>query len=323
MPLPSALERNEANLELYRARARNYARQSKSPNTLRAYDSDWRDFARFCQQEGRGSLPATPETVAFYLTWLIDTQQRKTATLTRRLSAISQAHQAAGYTPPTQDIAVRAVMAGIRRTHGVQATSKTALLPQALERLLAHLPAGTLLGLRDRALLLTGFAGGFRRSELVALRVEDLETVPGGLLVRIRKSKTDPDGAGQTIGIPHGRRAATCPVRALRAWTEAANIRAGFLFRATAPWTGQVLERGLESRRVATIIQNLAAQAGLDPKQFGGHSLRSGLATAAAGGGAPERAIMAQTRHKSLKQVRRYIQRGSALTDNAATYTGI
>jgi integrase len=302
--------------------AREYVRQSKSANTLRAYQADWRDFTAFCEREGQSSLPCPAPVVASYLIWLADTQKRKTGTLVRRLSAISQAHQAAGYPAPTAELSVRAVLAGIRRVHGSEQASKQPLLPDTLKLLLEHVSPG-LAGLRDQALLLLGFAGGFRRSELVALQVRDLEHLPEGVLVTVRRSKGDPEGLGQKVGIPRGRHAATCPVLALERWLAAAEIREGFVFRSTAPWTGAVRERGLEAKRVATLIQQLARKAGLDARQYGGHSLRSGLATAAAAGGAPERAIMEQTRHRSASQVRRYIRRGSVFRDNAAAFTGI
>ena len=318
----SSLAAIPVSLSPYRDQAQKYIQRSKAENTVRAYQADWRDFSAFCQREKHVNLPASPETVALYLTWLIDVQKRKTATLTRRLAAISQAHQTTGLPTPTQDLTVRAVLAGIRRTHGSQTIAKSPLVPVLLKRLLDQIP-DTPIGQRNRALLLLGFAGGLRRSELVAIEYRDLESTSSGLLITIRHSKGDPEGRGQTIGIPFGRHPQTCPVRALRTWLDIAGIDTGPVFRSTAPWTGQILPRALEAKRVATLIQQLAGQAGLDPTQFGGHSLRSGLATAAAAGGASERAIMDQTRHKSVLQVRRYIRRGSAFQDNAASFTDL
>ena len=181
----------------------------------------------------------------------------------------------------------------------------------------------TLRGRRDRALLLVGFAGALRRSELVALEVRDVAFEAEGMVLTIRRSKTDPEAAGQLVGIPYGDAPETCPVRALQAWLEAAQITEGAVFRPIERWSNRIEPRALEDRRVATLLQSLVRRAGLDPKNFAGHSLRSGLATAAAAGGASERAIMDQTRHKSVKQVRRYIQRGSLFRDNAAKYTGV
>jgi len=314
-PPPEALAR-------YLGQARRYASLSKSPRTLKAYESDWADFTEFCRRSAQPSLPAAPETVALYLTYLVDEQTRKASTLTRRLAAISQVHQAAALPTPTGESVVRSVMAGIRRVHGTQPTAKAALAPELLKRIIVGLP-GTLRGRRDRALLLVGFTGALRRSELVALRGEDVAFEGEGMIVTIRRSKTDPEAAGQLVGIPRGKTAETCPVRALESWLESARITEGPLFRPIERWSGAVLPRALDDRRVATLLKELVGRAGLDPAAFAGHSLRSGLATAAAAGGASERAIMDQTRHRSIKQVRRYIQRGSLFRDNAATYTGV
>jgi site-specific recombinase XerD len=306
----------------YVERARNYASKAKSERTLAAYQSDWNDFVAFCRQTGQGSLPAAPETVALYLTYLVDERKRKASTLARRVAAISQVHQAAGFPTPTAESVVRSVLAGIRRVHGSEQTAKMALSPELLKKLVAKLP-DTLRGRRDRALLLVGFAGALRRSELVALAVRDVAFEAEGLVLTVRRSKTDPNAEGQLVGIPYGEQAETCPVRTLQAWLEAAKITEGAVFRPIERWSNRIEPRPLEDRRVATLLKTLVGRAGLDPKHFAGHSLRSGLATAAAAGGASERAIMDQTRHKSVKQVRRYIQRGSLFRDNAAKYTGV
>jgi integrase len=256
------------------------------------------------------------------LTYLADEQQRKTSMLGRRLAAISQVHQTAGFPTLTGETVVRLVMAGIRRVHGTGAAGKTALSLDLLRKIVASL-TDTLRGRRDRALLLVGFMGALRRSELVALNVEYIAFEGEGMVLTIRRSKTDPEAAGQLVGIPRSKAPATCPVRALQTWLESAAITDGPVFRPIERWSGWVLPRALDDRRVATLMKQLIAGAGLDPDSFAGHSLRSGLATPAAAGGASERAIMDQPRHRSVKQVRRYIQRGSLFRDNAATYTGV
>ena len=309
-------------LARYVEQTREYAAQAKSERTLAAYESDWNDFAAFCRRMGQGSLPAAPETVALYLTYLIDGQKRKASTLARRVAAISQVHQAAGLPTPTGESVVRSAHAGIRRVHGSEQTAKTALSPELLRKLLAKLP-DDLRGRRDRALLLVGFAGALRRSELVALEARDVVFEAEGMVLTIRRSKTDPAAEGQLVGIPYSEEPQTCPVRALQAWLEAARIMGGVIFRPIERWSNRIEPRALEDRRVATLLKSLVKRAGLDPAHFAGHSLRSGLATAAAAGGASDRAIMEQTRHKSVKQVRRYIQRGSLFRDNAAKYTGL
>jgi len=303
------------------AAARAYAAASKAPNTIRAYRSDLRDFVEWCQEESLRALPAVPATIALYLTALAQAGARA-STLQRRVSALSQAHQLAGHTPsPTADPLVRATMAGIRRAHGTAPAQKTALLTAELRALLAATDPDGLAGARDRALLLLGFAGGFRRSELVSLTV-DLEETADGLRVQLRRGKTDQEGQGREVGIPRGRHPSTCPVRAVQEWRATAGISAGPLFRGVDRH-GLVARTRLSDRGVARIVQRAAGRAGLDPALYAGHSLRAGLATAAAAGGASERAIMAQTGHRSVTMVRRYIRSGSLFTENAADYAGL
>lgn len=304
----------------YFQQALQYVHAAWSANTWRAYRSDWEDFSRFCQTHGRAHLPASAETLALYLTYLVDTRHLKTATLERRMAAISQAHRAAGHLSPTEEALVRTVMKGIRGVHGSAQTPKHPLSPLTLRTVFSKRPSG-LRGLRDRALVLIGFAGALRRSELASLTFDDVEFVAEGLVLTIRRSKTDQEGAGEQIGIPHGRHALTCPVRALEDWLNASGVSGGRLFRALS--RKGVLGQGFGGHRVARIVKRIAAAAGLDPSQFAGHSLRSGLATAAAANGATERAIMDQTRHKSVKTVRRYIRRGSLFRENAAGKSGL
>ena len=310
----------EAALSPVMDRAREYARQSKASNTIRAYRSDWRDFEEWCFPHRRRPLPATPETVALYLTQLAD-QGRKSSTITRRVSAISQAHQMASHRSPTRSAKVRAVLRGIRRTKGTMPESKAPVLIDDIRRMMASLPK-RLLGVRDRALLLVGFAGGFRRSELVSLNVGDIEFTEDGLVVRLRRSKTDQEGAGRKVGIPFGSNRGTCPVRSLKAWLEASGIERGPVFRPINRH-GQVRPTRLSDRAVALIVKRAAEAVGRDPSEFAGHSLRAGLATAAAIGGASERSIMKQTGHRSTVMVRRYIREGSLFRENAAAKVGL
>jgi integrase len=302
-----------------RERARDYAAQAIAANTRRAYGADWRDFSAWCAQQHLPCLPATPETVAVYLAELAG--YRKTSTVGRRLSAIAQAHKTLGLDSPTADPAVRAVMAGIRRRHGTRQQGKEAALTADVRAMVATLDR-SLAGRRDRALLLLGFAGAFRRGELVALDVEDLRFTGEGLIVEVRRGKTDQEGAGRQAGIPAGRSAATCPVRALQEWLRVAGITSGPLFRPVDRHANLRPTR-LTSQSVALVVKRSAAAAGLDPARYAGHSLRSGLATSAAAAGVAERVIMDQTGHKSLPIVRRYIRRGSLFRDNAAAQVGL
>jgi integrase len=200
--------------------ARGYVAASLAPATRRAYAQDWRIFSEWCAERGLEALPADPRTLVLYLTDMAT--QRSVALLQRRLTSISQAHQSAGYDTPTQDPLVRRAWKGIRRTHGVASVGKAPLRSTGIRRLVATLDCSTLIGLRDRALLVVGFAGAFRRSELVALDVADVDCGDDGLVVHIRRSKTDQEGEGASIGLPFGSDPATCPVRTLRAWLDAA-----------------------------------------------------------------------------------------------------
>lgn len=297
-----------------------YIHHARAANTIKAYRSDWAAFERFCRDHGVASLPADAAAVASFAA--DGAHHLKANTIERRLTAIAQAHRIAGCPNPAGDILVRSVMAGIRRVKGTAQNGKEPLSPDQLRSMLAA-AGGNFEASRDRALLLLGFAGAFRRAELVALQFEDLSFTSQGVAVNIRRSKTDPEGVGQTVGIPYGVHPSTCPVRALEDWLRRSGIRSGFLFRAIGRWGREVTSRPICDHQLANIIKRLAAQAGLDPAAFSGHSLRSGLATFAAQGGASERSIMDQTRHRSLKQVRKYIRRGNLFQDNAVAYTGL
>jgi integrase len=300
-------------------RASEFIQQSKAKNTLRAYRADWAHFESWCKSNGQSSLPAAGDTVALYVADLSATH--KPATLTRRLSAISQAHQIAGLDTPTGSARVRLVMAGIRRTKGTAQIGKTPVLVEDLKRMMSRLPDG-LLGVRDRALLLVGFCGAFRRSELVALDVADGSVTREGLTIMIRRSKTDQEAEGRKIGIPYAAHLETCAVRSLQEWFEKSGITEGPLFRPINRH-GKMAAARLSAAAVGEIVKKYAASVGLDAADFAGHSLRSGLATSAAAAGASERSIMAQTGHRSLNMVRRYIKEGSLFRENAAATVGL
>ena len=302
------------------ARAEGYFRAAQAENTRRAYGSDWKHFSTWCRATVQGSLPASPETLVLYLSMLAETA--KVSTLTRRISAISQAHQAAGFETPTAHLAVRKLMAGIRRRKGTAQVGKRPLATADLRGLLESLDPRRILDVRDRALVLAGFAGAFRRSELVNLDVSDLEFNPAGLIVNVRRSKTDQEGQGRRVGIPYGSTAATCPVRALEAWLAILGADEGPVFRGVNRH-GQLGSRRLTGQSVALVIKRLARRAGMEDRDLAGHSLRAGLATAAAAAGVSERAIMAQTGHRSLATLRKYIREGSLFLENAAAKVGL
>lgn len=297
------------------AALRGYLDAATAEATRDGYRADLAHFADWCVTNGHTALPAESATVARYLAALAQAGY-KVATLERRLAAISSAHQAQGLDTPTRGAAVRTILQGIKRAHGTAQDGKAPLLPDDLRRMVALLDASPA-GRRDRALLLLGFAGAFRRSELVSLDLADLQMRREGLVVTLRRSKTDQEGQGAQKGIPRGRGRETCPVRAVEAWIKAAGITEGPLFRPVAK-AGRVSAQRLADFHLVRLIKRLTAAIGLDPELYGGHSLRVGLATAAALAGAEERDIMRQTGHKSEKMVRRYIRDARLFEGNAA-----
>lgn len=291
-----------------------------SDNTRRAYDGDWKNFDTWCAGHNLSSMPASGETVALYVTDQAKTL--KMSTVQRRLSTISMAHQHQGHPSPIGAIEVKRVMQGLRRKLGTAPTKKKPLRVSDLRRLADCLDLDRPAGLRDHALLLIGFVGALRRSELVALQVDDLEDHEHGMVITIKRSKTDQTGQSRRIGIPYGSNPTTCPVRATRRWIAAAELTDGPLWRPINRH-GHISDKQLTPQSVALIVKRTVACAGLDPNQFAGHSLRSGFATAAADAGIAERAIMRQTGHRSLPVLRGYIEEGTLFTNNAATQIGL
>ncbi|MCC6811840.1 MAG: tyrosine-type recombinase/integrase [Deltaproteobacteria bacterium] len=304
--------------------ARSYAQKAKAENTVRAYRADWRLFEAWCAARDVGSLPATPATVARYVTTLAS-DGKKPSTIGRKLVSISRAHQLAGHHSPTSSAELREVMKGLRRTLGTAPKQKAPVSVAALRAMSAATPA-RLLGLRDRALLLIGFAGAFRRAELVALDVEDIRETGDGLEVVIRRSKTDQEATGRKIGIPYGSNPLTCPVRAYRAWLSAAAIAAGPVFRRitrTGHRGGRVLGARLSSKSVAIIVKRYAAAANMNAAELGGHSLRAGLLTAAAKAGKDRRVLKRQSGHRADAILDGYIRDRELFSDNAASGIGL
>ena len=299
--------------------AREFARQSKAENTLRGYRADWRDFCAWCESHALCPLPARPEIVASYMAECAG--RLKVGSIQRRLNAIAEAHKAMGAESPTSAGIVRATLKGIKRMLSIAPNPKAPALTDDI-RAMVEATDASLIGVRDRALILLGFAGAFRRSELVALEIADCAFSKDGLTVTLRRSKTDQDGAGRKIGIPYGSNPDTCPVRTLQVWLEKASDNVGPLFRSVNRY-GQVRAGRLSGIDVARIVKKLAVQAGLDPAKYGGHSLRAGHATSAAIAGASERSIMKQTGHRSVQMVRRYIRDGSLFRENSAGKLGL
>ena len=298
---------------------REFVRASKAENTLRGYRADWADFSAWCDARGLRSIPAAADAVAGYIAECAG--HLKPGSIQRRLNAIAEAHKAAGLESPTHAGLVRNTFKGIRRTLGTAPAQKSPALTEEIRRMVEATDAG-LIGTRDRALILLGFAGAFRRSELVGLDVEDCAFTREGLTVLLRRSKTDQEGQGRKVGIPYGACPDTCPVRSTQEWLEQAGISRGPLFRSINRH-GHVQEGRLAGLDVARIVKKLALRAGLEPAKYAGHSLRAGHATSAAMAGASERSIMQQTGHRSVAMVRRYIREGSLFRENSAAKLGL
>jgi site-specific recombinase XerD len=294
--------------------AERYAAAAQAINTTRAYASDWAQFQTWCDRYQLVSLPAPAAVIALYLTSLAK-RGLAVSTIRRRAAAIARAHRQASHLPATSDPRVLTVMEGIARVHGSTPNKKTALLRDPLLELTDRVDVSTTAGLRDRALLLLGFALGLRRSELVALRVEDLSPSPDGLRIRIARSKTDQHGHGHELLVVYAEPPRPCPVRALRAWLDTAQITSGPIFRRVTR-TGAI-SSPLSSQTVALIVKKRASAAGLDPREFAGHSLRSGYATQAARDGHHPTQIAATTRHQDQRVLAGYIRAGRGKDDIA------
>jgi len=294
------------------ASVRAYLAAEKSSSTRRAYASDWADFSTWCEGAGESALPAEPITVARYLAQLAD-GGRKVSTIERRVAAIRAAHKAAGHEPPTNAEGVKAVMRGIRRTKGGKRTKKAPATAELIARLLSLFP-GTIAGIRDKAIVLVAFAAALRRSELVDLKVNDVEWRPKGIVLQIRRSKTDQEGRGRAIPVPNGSKLQ--PVAALSAWLEASGITEGPIFR-EVDRHGRVGASALSGRSVARIVKRAIAALGLDAKIYSGHSMRAGFVTTALENGIDLLKIMGTTGHTDVNTLREYDRRDSGFDDAA------
>lgn len=311
-----------------------YASQALAMNTRRAYDRHWRAWCSFCETDvadvepesvttsvlagldGLPPLPANQQALASWLASLAD-QGLGVGSIEQALAAVVYAHRLAGLPSPV-GAGVQAVMSGIRRSLGKPQQGKRALSLPQLRTMVSACP-DSIMGSRDRALLLIGFAGAFRRSELVAIRAEQLEWTPEGVVILLPRSKTDQEGHGRRVAIPHALAKGLAPVAALRDWLAKARIQRGPVFRGVTQ-TGRVSrDRGLSDQAVAAIVKRYASHCGFSADDFAGHSLRAGLVTAAVRSGKSLKAIMSQTGHASVNTVMRYVREESLFDDNAAT----
>ena len=279
-------------------------RSSKSVNTLRAYKADFRDFDLFCKKNDLKSMPTDPKIITIYLTHL--SKKSKFSTLKRRLASISVIHKLNGHYLDTKHPIIRENLLGIKRAKGTHQKSKKPILINNLKQIINAIDqdVNSKNNVKNKALLLLGFAGGFRRSELVSLEYDDLEFVQEGMKVFVKRSKTDQSGEGMTKGIPYFKNPNYCPVKSVKKWITESSIKSGKIFN-------------MSDKNVALIIKKYAGIAGLDPNNYSGHSLRSGFATSTAELGAEERSIMAMTGHKTSQMVRRYIKEANLFKNNA------
>ena len=298
----------------------NNLKNSKANNTIRAYKSDFRDFGGFCAKNGLKSLPADPKVVSLYMTYL-STKDAKMSTLRRRLVSIGVIHRLKGhYLDMKHPIIIENLM-GIKRKKGSYQKGKKPILINHLKLMIEAIDKDTsdetgIRKLRDKTIILLGFAGGFRRIELISIDFEDLEFVSEGVKIFIRKSKTDQFGEGMIKGLPYFTNQKYCPVWHLKKWLEISEIKSGPIFRRFSKGLNLGNNR-LTDQSVALFLKKHLSNAGIENQNYSGHSLRSGFATATAESGADERSIMAMTGHKTTQMVRRYIQEANLFKNNA------
>ena len=293
-------------------------RNSKANNTVRAYKSDFDDFGLFCAQNGFKSLPSDPKIISLYLTNL-STKDVKMSTLKRRLVSIGVIHKLKGHYLDTKHPSIIENMMGIKRRKGSIQKGKKPLLINNLRILINVIDKEKneeIKKLRDRSIILIGFSGGFRRNEIVSLDYDDLEFVQEGLKISLKKSKTDQFGEGSVKGLPYFENSKYCPVISIKKWIEISKISSGAIFRRFIKGS-KLSHNRLTDQSVALLIKHYLKIAGIESKNYSGHSLRSGFATSAAESGAEERSIMAMTGHKSTEMVRRYIKEANLFKNNA------
>ncbi len=304
-------------LKLLHEATLNNLKSSKAKNTLRAYKSDFKDFSIFCAKHELNSLPTEPKIVSLYLTHL--SKSSKISTLRRRLVSISMVHKLKGHYLDTKHPIIVENLMGIRRVIGSIQKGKKPLLINDLKLIINVINQQKneeLKKLRDKSIILIGFGGGFRRTELISIDYEDLEFVPEGLKIIIKRSKTDQFGEGMIKGLPYFTNDIYCPVKNLKQWLEISKIKSGPIFRRFSKGLS-LTDKRLTDQSVVLLIKEYLNLAGIENKNFAGHSLRSGFATVAAESGADERSIMAMTGHKSTQMVRRYIREANIFKNNA------
>ena len=298
----------------------NNLKNSKANNTIRAYKSDFKDFGGFCAKNGLKSLPTEPKIVSLYMTYL-SAKDAKMSTLRRRLVSIGVIHRLKGHYLDTKHPIIIENLMGIKRKKGSYQKGKKPILINHLKLIIDEIDKDTydetgIRKLRDKTIILLGFAGGFRRIELISIDYEDLEFVSEGVKIFIRKSKTDQFGEGMIKGLPYFTNQQYCPVWHLKKWLEISEIKSGPIFRRFFKGLNLGKNR-LTDQSVALFLKKYLSNAGIENQDYSGHSLRSGFATVSAEAGADERSIMAMTGHKTTQMVRRYIKEANLFKNNA------
>ena len=285
-------------------KAKEYVRDSRAASTRKTYRQAWDSFCAWCKVHHLESFPATPETVSLYISDMAE--NKKPSTITKHVAAISVAHQFKNHKPPTRTTLVRATLQGIKRTKGIAKTKKAPVRVIHLWHLSEVLPKN-LRGVRDKAIFLVGYAGAFRRSELVAVNVEDLTFVEEGVRIRVRRSKTDQEGKGHIKDIGYAINAANCPVKALKKWLEESGITEGAVFRSVNRG-GNICNERLSNQSVALVVKEVMKALGCDPDEFSGHSLRAGMVTDSLKQGIQTQIIRQVTGHRSESTLAEYIR---------------
>ena len=296
----------------------NNLKNSKAINTIRAYKSDFKDFGAFCAKHSFKALPTEPKIVALYLTYLSG-KDAKISTLRRRLVSISIMHKLKGHYLDTKHPVIIENLMGIKRRKGSIQKGKKPILINHLKAIINVINKEKIEEIkkaRDKAIILVGFGGGFRRTELISIDCEDLEFVAEGVKITIKKSKTDQFGEGMIKGLPYFANETYCPVAHLKKWIKISNIKDGPIFRRFTKGCSLTSNR-LTDQSVVLLIKSYLELAGIENKNYSGHSLRSGFATVSAESGADERSIMAMTGHKTTQMVRRYIREANIFKNNA------
>ena len=296
----------------------NNLKSSKANNTIRAYRSDFKDFSVFCAKNSLKSLPTDSKIVSLYLTYL-SSKGAKISTLKRRLVSLGVIHKLKGHYLDTKHPIIIENLMGIKRKIGSFQQGKKPILINQLKSIINVIDnekTKEIKKIRDKTLILVGFGGGFRRSELVSIDYNDIELVPEGVKIVVRRSKTYQFGEGMLKGLPYFSNQNYCPVLHLKKWLELSNIKSGPIFRRFSK-SFKLSENRLTDQSVALLLKNYLGAAGIENKNYSGHSLRSGFATVAAESGADERSIMAMTGHKTTQMVRRYIREANIFKNNA------